>query len=143
MSDALERLRSLTDRISSFELARTQNLKDLKKLYDSFSIDNEAVNFDNIFNFSAMNLAGISLQEETLGEIKDKKYVQIIVIESAKGGQKAKNINLAYFGRSDKLDANKKSEIVEFVLRWRFEKSFRSMQHYHDMINLNKKSSHG
>jgi len=140
MSNALDRLRSLTDRISSFEVARTQNLKDLKKLYDDFEIDNEVIDFDNIFKYSAMNLAGISLQEENLGEIKEGKYVQIIVIESAKNGAKAKNINLAYFGRSDKLEIKKRTDVVEFVLRWRFEKSFRSMQHYHDMIDLNKKS---
>jgi len=140
MSDALKRLRSLTDRISSFEVARTQNLKDLRTLYDEFEINSDTTNFENIFNFSAMNLAGISLQEDTLGEIKTGKYVQIIVIESTKNGQKAKNINLCYFGRSDKLEDIKRASVVEFVLRWRFEKSFRSMQHYFDMININKKS---
>ena len=140
MSDALKRLRSLTDRISSFEVARTQNLKDLRTLYDKFEINSDITNFENIFNYSAMNLAGISLQEENLGEIKSGKYVQIIIIESAKNGKKAKNINLCYFGRSDKLEVQMRANVVEFVLRWRFEKSFRSMQHYFDMINLNKKS---
>jgi len=140
MSDALKRLRSLTDRISSFEVARTQNLKDLRTLYDEFEINSDITNFENIFNYSAMNLAGISLQEENLGEIKSGKYVQIIIIESAKNGKKAKNINLCYFGRSDKLEVKMRTNVVEFVLRWRFEKSFRSMQHYFDMINLNKKS---
>jgi len=136
MSSALDRLKALTSKISSFETARKNNMQSLKELYELLKIDAKIPNFEDIFNYKAMNLTGVSLHEDTLGEIKDNRYVQIICISYDKTakGQKTKNSSLGYFGRSDAIDKNLKNQIVKFILCWRFEKSFITLEHYHGMI---------
>ncbi len=139
MSSALDRLKNLTAKITSYELARKENLKALERLYTTLCIDEKVASFQDLFDFKAINLSGISLNSEHLGVIKAKKYVQIIAITYDSSSKvKNKNSSLGYFGRSEKLDAALKDEIVAFVLRWRFEKSFMTLEHYHDMINTLK-----
>ena len=89
-----------------------------------------------------MNLTGVSLQEDDLGTIKEDRYIQIICISYDKGakGQKSKNSSLGYFGRSDAIEETLKNAIVKFILCWRFEKSFMTLEHYHDMISTLKKN---
>ena len=47
---------------------------------------------------------------------------------------KSKNISLAYFGRVENVDEKLKNDVVAFVLRWRFEKSFMTLEHYHNLL---------
>ncbi len=139
MSSALDRLKNLTAKITSYELSRKENLKALEHLYTLLSIDEKVTSFEDLFHFKAINLSGISLHRDDLGAIKEKKYVQIIAITYDKSSKvKNKNSSLGYFGRSEKLDAVLKDNIVAFVLRWRFEKSFMTLEHYHEMINTLK-----
>ncbi len=139
MSSALDRLKHLTAKITSYELARKENLKALEALYEKLHINEKVATFQDLFAFKAMNLSGLSLQSENLGAIKEKKYVQIIAITYDNTSKvKNKNSSLGYFGRSEKIDVTLKNEIVAFVLRWRFEKSFMTLEHYHDMINTLK-----
>jgi len=136
VSSALERLKSLTAKISSYELARKENMKLLESLYESLHIDEKVDEFDDLFAFKAINLSGISLNADDLGTIKEGKYVQIIAIKYDKNAVvKNRNHSLAYFGRSEKVDEELRESIVTFVLRWRFEKSFRTLEHYHTMLN--------
>ncbi|MBA1432079.1 MAG: hypothetical protein FAF04_00450 [Epsilonproteobacteria bacterium] len=135
MSSALERLKNLTNKISSYELARKNNIERLKELYHAIGIDEKVQSMEELFAFKAINLSGVSLQEESLGVIKEGKYLQILAIAYDKSAKvKSKNISLAYFGRVESVDSELKDKIVEFVIRYRFEKSFMTLEHYHGMF---------
>ncbi len=135
MSSALERLKNLTNKISSYELARKNNLERLKELYSEIGIDEKVQSMEALFEFKAINLSGVSLQEENLGVIKEGKYLQILAIAYDKNAAvKSKNISLAYFGRVESVESAFKDKIVEFIIRYRFEKSFINLEHYHGML---------
>jgi len=135
MSVALERLKNLTNKISSYETARKDNIKILKKLYEQTGVDKKIENFSDLFEFKAINLSGASLLSESLGEIKKGKYLQILAISYDKNAtQKSKNISLAYFGKVENVDVKLKDMVVEFIIRYRFEKSFMTLENYYDMI---------
>jgi hypothetical protein len=135
MSSALDRLKNLTNKISSYEMARKENLKILKKLFVKLEIDKKVGEFLELFEFKAINLSGASLLNESLGEIKKGKYLQILAISYDKEAiVKSKNISLAYFGKVDNVDEELKNDVVEFIIRYRFEKSFITLEHYHEML---------
>ncbi|WP_295421645.1 hypothetical protein [Sulfurovum sp.] len=116
---------------------RQENIRRVKELYEKLKIYEKSPDFDNIFIYKAMNLSGIGLKEEDFGEVREGKYIQIIAItyEPDKNGKKkAKNISLGYFGKAETLDPILKNEIIEFVLRWRYEKAFQNVEHYKDLI---------
>jgi hypothetical protein len=136
VSSALDRLKDLTSKITSYELSRKQNIKKLEKLYILLGIDEKVDSFIDLFDFKAINLSGISLSEDNLAEIQEGKYVQLIAISyDSKAVVKNKNSSLGYYGRSDKIDEALKYNIIAFVLAWRFEKSFRTLEHYNTLIN--------
>ena len=135
MSSALDRLKNLTAQISSYELERKSNLKRLEELYQTLEIDKKVLEFDDLFVYKAINLSGLSLADEDLGAVKEGKYAQIIAIIYDKNAKvKNKNVSLGYYGRAEKLSPNLKNEIIAFVLGWRFEKSFRTLEHYHKLL---------
>lgn len=135
MSSALDRLKNLTNKISSYETARKDNLKILKKLYTQTGIDKKVENFSDLFDFKAINLSGASLLSDSLGEIKKGKYLQVLAISYDKNAlQKSKNSSLAYFGKVENVDSALKDIVVEFIIRYRFEKSFMTLENYYDMI---------
>ncbi len=135
MSSALDRLKDLTAKISSYELSRKENLLKLEKLYLSLHVSDKVDSFSELFEFKAINLSGIALVPENLGAIQKGKYIQIIAISyDSQAVVKNKNTSLAYFGRSDKIEDKLRYEIVAFVLAWRFEKSFRTLEHYNKLI---------
>jgi hypothetical protein len=144
VSSALDRLKNLTAQISSYELERKSNLKTLEELYRKLGIHAKVEQFEMLFDFKAINLSGISLSEDDLGAIKEGKYAQIIAIIYDKDAKvKNKNISLAYYGRAEKLVPEQKNEIISFVLGWRFEKSFRTLEHYHNLIShLKSQTTH-
>lgn len=136
MSSALDRLKNLTNKISSYELARKNNLKILQELYKEVGIDKKVTQFEDIFEFKAINLSGASLLNENLGEIKEGKYLQVLAIQYDKiRDKKSKNISLAYFGRVESVEPEFKDKVVEFIIRYRFEKSFMTLEHYHTMLD--------
>ncbi len=119
------------------EGVRAKNIHTVAKLYRRLSIHDKAPDFDDIFIYKAMNISGIGLKEDDFGEVREGKYVQIIAItyEPDKNGKKkAKNISLSYFGKAEKLSEEQKKEIIEFVLRWRYEKAFQNLEHYKDLL---------
>ena len=135
MSSALDRLKNLTNKISSYEMARKDNLKILEELFFELNIDKKVQSFAELFEFKAINLSGASLVKETLGEIKEGKYLQVLAISYDKEAVvKSKNISLAYLGRAEGVDEKIKNSVVEFIIRYRFEKSFMTLEHYHDML---------
>ncbi|HHD72617.1 MAG TPA: hypothetical protein ENL02_01685, partial [Epsilonproteobacteria bacterium] len=94
--------------------------------------------FSTIFLYKAMNLSGISLKEEDFATVREGKHVQVIAITyepDANGKKKAKNISLGYFGRGETLEPVMKNKIIEFVLRWRYEKAFQNLTHYKDLLS--------
>jgi len=116
---------------------REENIERVKTLYQQLKIFEKSPDFNTIFNYKAMNLSGIGLKEEDFGEVREGKYIQIIAItyEPDKNGKKkAKNISLGYFGKAETLQDILKNEIIEFVLRWRYEKAFQNVEHYKDLI---------
>jgi hypothetical protein len=116
---------------------RTNNIARVKELYEKLKIFEKSPDFNNIFIYKAMNLSGIGLKEDDFGEVREGKYIQIIAItyEPDKNGKKkAKNVSLGYFGKAETLDGILKNEIIEFVLRWRYEKAFQNVEHYKDLI---------
>jgi len=116
---------------------REDNILRVKKLYEKLKIFEKSPDFENIFMYKAMNLSGIGLKKDDFGEVRDGKYIQIIAItyEPDKNGKKkAKNISLGYFGKAETLEVVLKNEIIEFVLRWRYEKAFQNVEHYKDLI---------
>ena len=117
---------------------RQENILRVKELYNKLKISEKAPDFDQVFIYKAMNISGIGLKEEDFAEVREGKYIQIIAItyEPYKNGKKkAKNISLGYFGKAETLDNTLKNEIIEFVLRWRYEKAFQNVEHYKDLIN--------
>lgn len=141
MSSALDRLKNLTAQISSYELERKSNLKTLEELYLKLGIDSKVERVEDLFEYKAVNLSGLSLSDEDLGAVKEGKYAQIIAIIYDKNAKvKNKNISLGYYGRAEKLSHEQKKEIITFVLGWRFEKSFRTLEHYHNLMASLKSS---
>ena len=139
MSDKLERLKALADKaaaIATYETERKKNLKRLEALYEKLELHDKVERFDDLFDYKAINLSGISLTEQELGKITPARYAQIIAIRYVedRGKKRAKNVSLRYFGRVEQLDPNLKNEIVEFILRWRLEKSFRGVDHYRQLL---------
>ncbi len=135
MSSALDRLKTLTNKISSYERARKENLVLLQNLYNELNINQKVEEFSELFNFKAINLSGASLLSESLGEIKKGKYLQILAIGYDKEAVvKSKNVSLGYFGKAESVDETLKNKIVEFIIRFRFEKSFMTLEHYYDML---------
>lgn len=117
---------------------REDNIARVKFLYKKLSIYEKSPDFSNIFIYKAMNLSGIGLKEDDFGEVRQGKYIQIIAItyEPDKNGKKkAKNISLGYFGKAELLENILKNDIIEFVLRWRYEKAFQNVEHYKDLIS--------
>ncbi|MCB4747191.1 MAG: hypothetical protein LGB54_01150 [Sulfurovum sp.] len=116
---------------------RHNNKERVRVLYEKLKIYEKSPDFNNIFLYKAMNLSGIGLKEEDFGEVREGKYIQVIAItyEPDKNGKKrAKNISLGYFGKAETLEFRLKNEIIEFVLRWRYEKVFQNAEHYKDLI---------
>ena len=135
MSSALDRLKNLSLKISSYEMARKENMLILEKLYKEIGIYKKVDKFESLFNFKAINLSGASLLSESLGEIKEGRYLQVLAISyDKKAIIKSKNISLAYFGRVENVDVDLKNKVVEFIIRYRFEKSFMTLEHYHTMM---------
>ncbi|MDD4855468.1 MAG: hypothetical protein PHQ22_09545 [Sulfuricurvum sp.] len=135
MSSALDRLKNLTAQISSYELERKNNFKTVEELYIKLAIFAKVTNFNDLFEFKAINLSGISLGDEDLGASKEGKYVQIIgILYDGAAKVKNKNISLAYYGRAEKVAEPLKKDIITFILGWRFEKSFRTLEHYHNLM---------
>lgn len=135
MSSALDRLKNLTNKISSYERARKDNLVVLQNLYNELNINQKVEEFSGLFNFKAINLSGASLLSDSLGEIKKGKYLQILAIGYDKDAVvKSKNISLGYFGKAESVDEELKNKIVEFIIRFRFEKSFITLEHYYGML---------
>jgi hypothetical protein len=119
------------------EPIRSANLMRVAELYVKLGIIEKAPHIEELFIYKAMNISGIGLKEEDFGEIREGKYVQVIAItyEPDKNGKKkAKNISLGYFGKAETLDIAYKNEIIEFVLRWRYEKAFQNLEHYKDLL---------
>lgn len=140
MSSALDRLKNLSAQISSYELERKNNLKSLEVLYVSLGIENKVPRFNDLFEYKAINLSAISLADESLGSVKEGKYAQIIgILYDNTAKVKNKNISLAYYGRAEKVSPELKNDIIAFVLGWRFEKSFRTLEHYHNLMAQLKK----
>jgi len=126
-----------TEKNISFDNIRQENIKRVEVLYQKLKIFEKASDFDDIFIYKAMNLSGIGLKEEDFAEVREGKYIQIIAItyEPDKNGKKkAKNVSLGYFGKAETLDPTLKTEIIEFVLRWRYEKAFQNVEHYKDLL---------
>jgi len=135
MSSALDRLKNLTQKISGYEITRKENLKILEELFHKIGIDKKVASFEELFLYKAINLSGASLALESLGEIKEGKYLQILAISYDKNANvKSKNISLGYFGRVENVDTELKNSVIEFIIRYRFEKSFMTLEHYHDIL---------
>ncbi len=136
----IEKEKLLHQRLMSFlqlnaeeEPVRSENLRRLSELYLELDIEKKVRHIEDIFVYKAMNISGIGLREEDFGEVREGKYVQVIAItyEPDKNGKKkAKNVSLGYFGKAETLAHNRKNEIIEFVLRWRYEKAFQNLEHY-------------
>ncbi len=138
MSSKIDRLKELAEELSSYEIERKKNFKRVEELFEKLKLNDKIENFAEIFSFKAINLSGISLSFDALGKAAEGKYAQIIAISYVeyKGRKKAKNISLGYFGRADRLDDDMKSDIVEFILRWRLEKSFLGVDHYRKLLSI-------
>ena len=161
MSDSLEKLKALRSKLeaklqqkerpspttvsthtaplqTSLASLRRNNLARLRFLYNKLDIAQKAPRFDAIFDFKAMNLSGIGLKEEDFAQVREGKYIQIISItyEPDKHGKKrAKNVSLGYFGKAQNLDDGLKHDIIEFVLRWRYEKALQNVEHYERLLS--------
>ncbi len=110
----------------------------IKWLFQELKIFEKSPDFDMIFMYKAMNLSGIGLKEEDFGETRAGKYIQIIAITyepDDSGKKKAKNISLGYFGKGESLDPSLKNLIIEFILRWRYEKALQNVEHYKDLLS--------
>jgi len=134
VSSPLERLKALTTKIASYELARKENMRNLSTLFVKLDFTPKVGEFDALFEFKAINISGISLADEDLGSIKEGKYLQVIGIKYDKEAKvKNRKISLGYYGRVEKVDEALRNDIVRFIITWRFEKSFRTLEHYYTL----------
>jgi len=118
---------------------RADNIVRVEELYQKLKIFEKSPDFDNIFMYKAMNLSGIGLKDDDFGTVREGKYIQIIAITyepDSKGKKKAKNISLGYFGKGETIDPELKNNIIEFVLRWRYEKAFQNVEHYKNLLAM-------
>ena len=125
-------------KVERSEKIREENIERVHLLYNILKISEKSPDFGMIFSYKAMNLSGIGLKEEDFGVVREGKYIQVIAItyEPDKNGKKkAKNISLGYFGKGETIDPGLKNKIIEFVLRWRYEKAFQNVQHYRDLLS--------
>jgi len=116
---------------------RQENLEKIAKLYEKLNLSEKHSNFSTIFDYTAINVAGIGLKEENFGEIQEGKYVQIISIAhvvNSSGKRVSKNSSLGYYGKAEKITEEKKNNIIEFILRWRYEKSFQHSDYYEKLL---------
>jgi hypothetical protein len=123
---------------SSAQAIRSANLERTKLLFRELKLDQKVSEFNDLFLFKAMNLSGIGLKDEDFGQVRKGKYIQVIAIiyeSDAQGKKKARNISLGYFGKGEKLSLVEKNKIIEFVLRWRYEKAFQNVEHYRRLID--------
>jgi len=130
-------LTSIKKQKPSSDKVRDKNKIRVNQLYETLKIFEKSPDFNNIFVYKAMNLSGIGLKDDDFGQVREGKYIQIIAItyEPDKNGKKkAKNISLGYFGKAETLKNTLKNEIIEFVLRWRYEKAFQNVEHYKNLI---------
>ncbi len=132
MSSALDRLKELTSKISSYELTRKENEKRLMALFTELQLDKKVGEFSKLFTYKAINLSAVSLQKENFLQIQEGKYLQLLAITKVDG--RSKNISLAYFGRVENVEEALLMKVVEFVIRYRFEKSFMNLEHYHQLL---------
>lgn len=142
MPTPLERLQTLAEKLEStliYERSRKENYQRLRALFFELKLDEKVENFEAIFHFKAMNLLGVSLTKEALGAIQKKRYVQILAIQNSLKGRGNDSYSLGYYGKSEALDESLKDKIVEFVLRWRYEKSFYHVNFYQELIALHTK----
>lgn len=110
-------------------------MRALSALFETLKLSTKVGEFNEIFEFKAINLSGISLSEEEIGTIKEGKYLQIIGIKYDRDAKvKNRNISLGYYGRVEKVDLELREMIVHFIIAWRFEKSFRTLEHYYGML---------
>ncbi len=138
MDNLAQRLEKLSTHLSGLETKREYNLKKLKKLFFELGFDKKLNSLNEFFEFKALNLSGVSLNSENFLEIYPKKYFQLIAVK--KENEKSKNISLAYYGRVDNLNKEVLYKVCEFVIRYRFEKSFRNLQNHSDLLGkLNDK----
>ncbi|CAA6802387.1 MAG: Unknown protein [uncultured Sulfurovum sp.] len=116
---------------------RADNLVRIQELFKLLEVDKKHTDFSTLFHYKAMNLSGIGLKNEDFGEIREGKYIQIIAIatEINTDGEKViKNLSLGYYGKAEKLLEKDKSNIIEFVLRWRYEKTFQHSDYYQRLL---------
>ena len=137
LSNLLNQLEQKLDNTTQYNSSavdlRKENLKALSALYDKLDISKKHDDFRTIFEYKAMNLSGIGLKKDDFAEIRKGKYIQIISIAyqlNDKGKRIAKNSSLGYFGKADNLEPELKKNIIEFVLRWRYEKAFQHTEYY-------------
>lgn len=119
-------------------MERENNIKRLRTLFVELGINKKCDSLEDIYLYKAMNLSGICIGENDFGEVRDGKYIQIIAISyeiDTDNKKKAKNISLGYFGNGKNLTPELKNKIIEFVLRWRYEKGFQGQDHYKLLIN--------
>ena len=117
---------------------RAENLRRIHQLFEKLEINKKHEEFKTIFDYKAMNIAGIALKGEGFAEIRRGTYIQIISIShrvDAQGERITKNLSLGYFGKAEKIETQLKNEIIEFVLRWRQEKSFQQSDHYQKLLS--------
>ncbi len=117
---------------------RIDNIERVQVLYKELGIDEKSPDFSKIFLYKAMNLSGIGLKEDDFGVLRAGKYIQVIAITyepDATGKKKAKNISQGYFGKAETIDPKLKNHIIEFVLRWRYEKAFQNVAHYKNLLS--------
>ena len=135
-SSLLLRLQELTDDIITYESSRIANIKRLEELFTLCILGDDFRSIHELFKFKAMNLMGITLTEDALGAIQKGRYIQLLVIAAKeKGEKKSTSISLGYFGKAESVDAQQVAHLTEFVLRWRYEKSFLNVNHYKELIN--------
>ena len=133
---SIKRLNELTSHIYSTQLRDIENLKRLEILYEKLGLNEKIINFDDVFDFKAINLSGVSLSKNSLGEITKGKYLQIIGILYDKNAKvKSKNISIAYYGRIELVDEKLKNDVIKFVLSWRYEKSVRNLKSHAELLD--------
>ncbi len=130
--EKIEYLKQLIDQVLTQSTTRAKNLQRLRELYEDLGISQKVPAFEELFTFNAINLAGLSLQKETLLHPQPKRYVQIIGIKKVEN--RSKNVNIRYFGKSENLEEEVIRNIAEFVLRWRLEKGYIAVDNYQELL---------
>ena len=105
---------------------------EIQFIYEIESVLNKSLQI----NLPIILLKNLKVYDLNKAEIHNYK---ISICSNENGVRICKNISLGYLGKVQNVNPIFKDKIVEFIIRYRLEKSFMTLEHYNSMLDVSKK----